>query len=199
MSHSAFLTLKLLVLRSCVQEESEPQRQQEEGQPEGPETSGPLDPPRRDGNEKHGKSPQRRPLWPRLANPVLPGPAAGCPQPIREPDRQQEQPLRYSHSPKSCCLIFTSPLALTSERLFPSKSAAVCLTAGGRTHTSANILSQWGKRHAAFVFPFSLMRKVLNVWMDALWFFQEQMATRRPAASPRWSAPWLPGEEHAAR
>lgn len=93
--------LRLPTLCSCVQEESEPQRQQEEGQPEGPETSWPLDPPRRNGNEKHGKGPERRPLWPRLAHPVLPGPAAGCPQPIREPDRQQEQPLRYSHDPIS--------------------------------------------------------------------------------------------------
>lgn len=78
-----------------AQEESEPQRQQEEGQPEGPASSRPLDPPWGDGDEEHGESAERRPVWARLAHPVLPGPPAGRTQPIRESDWQQEQPLRY--------------------------------------------------------------------------------------------------------
>lgn len=55
------------LLTSCrplVQEEGEPQRQQKKRQPEGPEASRPLDPPRGAGDEEHGESRQRGPLWP---------------------------------------------------------------------------------------------------------------------------------------
>lgn len=79
----------------AVQEESESQCQQEEGQPEGPATSRPLDPSWGDGDEEHGESAERCPIWTRLTYPVLPGPPTGCTQPIRKSDWQQEQPLRY--------------------------------------------------------------------------------------------------------
>lgn len=77
------------------QEAGEPQRWEEERQPEGAPAAGPVDPPRGDGDEEHGESSQRGPVRPRLAQPVLPGPPPRGPQPIREPDGQQEQPLRY--------------------------------------------------------------------------------------------------------
>lgn len=79
----------------AVQEESKPQCQQEEGQPEGPATSWPLDPSWGDGDEEHGESTERCPIWTRLTHPVLPGPPTGRTQPIGKSDRQQEQPLRY--------------------------------------------------------------------------------------------------------
>lgn len=80
---------------SCFQEAGEPRRQQEEGQPEGAAAPRPVDPPRGDGDEEHGEGPERGPLRTRLPHPVLPGPPAGGSQPIREPDWQQEQPLRF--------------------------------------------------------------------------------------------------------
>lgn len=87
---------------SSVQEESESQRQQEEGQPEGPATSRPLDPPRGDGDEEHGESSKCRSFWTWFTHPVVPGPPPGRTQPIREPDWQQEQPLRYRMHAHGC-------------------------------------------------------------------------------------------------
>lgn len=81
-----------------MQEESEPQRQQEEGQPEGPAASRPLDPPRGDGDEKHGESPKCYSVRTRFTHPAMSGPPPGRTQPIREPDWQQEQPFRCKMS-----------------------------------------------------------------------------------------------------